>query len=84
MDHKLEYVAEMGDLEGQYANHYRVGHNALEFVIEFGQFYEGNKKPRFHTRIISNPVYAKQLLEILAESIETYESNFRPIRDEDA
>jgi len=76
--------SETGELEGQYANHYRVGYNAFEFVIEFGQFNEGNSTARFHTRIISNPIYAKQLLGLLAESIKTYENKFGAISDEEA
>jgi len=26
-----------GELEGRYANYFQVGHNAVEFVLDFGQ-----------------------------------------------
>ena len=84
MDRDDEYFPETGQLEGQYANHYRIGHNAFEFVIEFGQYYEGNREARFHTRIISNPIYAKKLLQLLSESIERYENRFGSISDDEA
>ena len=59
--------------DGCYANHFNVGHNAFEFVIDFGQFYEGQSQARMHTRIITAPVYAKQLLRIFTDSMEDFE-----------
>jgi len=76
-----EHEADTKELEGKYANHYRVGQNAFEFVIDFGQFYEENEQARFHTRIITSPAYAKELLVTLREAIETYEQNFGIIYD---
>jgi hypothetical protein len=32
-----------------------------------------------HTRIITSPAYAKTFLEVLRESLETYESVYGPI-----
>lgn len=69
------------ELEGRYANHFRVGHNAFEFVIDFGQFYKDHDSERFHTRVIVNPAYAKQLLTTLAGSIDDYEQLFGVIKD---
>lgn len=60
-------------LHGQYANFFKVGHNAAEFVIDLGQFYPDNGTARLHTRIITGPTYAKALLELLANSVEGYE-----------
>jgi hypothetical protein len=82
MDHEEDSSITDEELEGQYANHYRVGYNAFEFLIEFGQLYEGESKARFHTRIISNPIYIKELFKILRESIESYENHYGPINDE--
>ncbi|MGZ8157257.1 MAG: DUF3467 domain-containing protein [Methylobacter sp.] len=62
-------------LEGRYVNYFKVGHNAFEFVIDFGQFYSENQEPRMHTRIITSPFYAKALLETLRESVERYDMN---------
>ena len=67
---------EQPDLEGRYANYFEVGYNAFEFVINFGQLYEPTAEGRAHTRIITSPVYAKALVETLADSIKRYESSF--------
>ena len=65
-----------GQLEGRYANYFKVGQNAFEFLIDFGQFYPNGGNEYFHTRIISSPYYAKILLKILKESIDQYEQTF--------
>jgi Protein of unknown function (DUF3467) len=69
-------------IEGRYANHFQVGHNAFEFLLDFGQFYPESKKAQFHTRIVLGPPYAKALLEILQESISRYERTFATIPGE--
>jgi hypothetical protein len=74
--------SEKDKLEGKYANYYRVGYNAFEFIIEFSQVYQGEDGNYFHTRIISAPIYAKELLALLNESIKAYESSYGPILDE--
>lgn len=63
-------------LEGHYANYFQVGHNAFEFLLDFGQFYPESTGARFHTRIVTNPVYAKVLSETLRGSIDQYEQAF--------
>ena len=72
-----------GDLdegrEGRYANHFHIGHNAFEVVLQFGQFYEGNKQPVMHTKIVTNPAYAETLLQLLGQAMAQYESTFGPI-----
>ena len=47
-------------LDGRYANYFRIGHNACEFVLDFGQVYEAEYvESKLHTRIVTSPVYAK-------------------------
>jgi hypothetical protein len=65
--------------EGRYANYFNVGYNAFEVVLEFGQFYEGSREPRMHTRIVTGPAYAKALLDLLQSSLAQYEGTFGPI-----
>jgi len=65
--------------EGRYANHFSIGHNAFEVILQFGQFYEGNEKPVMHTTIVTSPAYAQRLLEVLSETVSQYESTFGPI-----
>ncbi len=69
-------------LEGRYANYFKVGHNAFEFLLDFGQYYQGADRGHLHTRIITNPSYAKALLETLHEAISQYETTFGQIRKE--
>lgn len=63
-------------LEGKYANYFKIGYNAFEFILDFGQFYSEGKEPKMHTRIILSPVYAKALSEMLRESVDGYEYSF--------
>lgn len=62
--------------EGRYANYFKVGHNAFEFVLDFGQSYSESKEPQLHTRIVTSPAYTKALLETLGESVEQYERTY--------
>ena len=68
-------------IEGKYANYFKVGHNALEFVLDFGQHYSENEEAELYTRIITSPCYAKELLETLRVSIEQYEKSFGIIKE---
>lgn len=68
--------------DGRYANHFSIGHNAYEVILQFGQYYEGNEKPVMHTTIVTSPAYAQRLLRLLTEAIAQYESSFGPISNE--
>jgi hypothetical protein len=70
-----------GPPEGRYANVFQVGHNAFEFVIDFGQANLPDSGSRYHTRIITGPAYAKVLYAVLRESVERYEAAFGTIPD---
>ena len=74
--HNLKSTCSERKLEGRYANYFKVGHNACEFVIDFGQHYGESRKAKLHTRVITNPTYAKAILVTLKESIEQYENKF--------
>jgi hypothetical protein len=80
MNQADESSQDAGELVGQYANYFKVGQNAYEFVLDFGQFYPESENANFHTRIITPPVYAKALLTILQESITQYEQTFGAIQ----
>jgi hypothetical protein len=71
-----------GTLEGRYANYFKVGHNAFEFLVDFGQFYPDSAEARFHTRVVAVPIYAKALLELLRNSIDQYERTFGTIPEQ--
>ena len=63
-------------LEGHYANYFEIGHNASEFVLDFGQRYPGNARISYPIRIVTGPVFAKALLMTLEESINRYEMTY--------
>jgi hypothetical protein len=69
------------DIRANYANYFEVGYNALEFVIDFGQLYEGNEAAALFMKIVTTPAYAKNLLRTLQESVEQYERAFGAIRE---
>jgi hypothetical protein len=66
----------VGTPEARYANVFTIGHNALEFVFDFGQRYSRDDTPSTHTRIVTNPSYARALLATLSEAIAEYERRF--------
>ena len=73
---KHEGAHEAHELEGRYANYFKVGYNAFEFVLDFGQHYAEGKGAQLHTRIVTGPSYAKELLKFLQDCVERYESDF--------
>jgi Protein of unknown function (DUF3467) len=81
MDHDNENSRDTSLLEGRYANYFEVGHNAFEFLLDFGQFYPDRQQARLYTRIITYPIYAKAMLKTLGESLERYEQTFGAIQD---
>lgn len=80
MSQEDEAADDIGETEGRYANYFKVGHNAFEFLLDFGQFYPESQRASFHTRIITSPIYAKALFEILRVSIDGYEQTFGAIQ----
>ena len=67
--------------EGRYSNYFKVGFNSFEFILDFGQAYEGAPGKLQHSRIITGPVYAKALAHLLLESLAAYEQNYGAIPD---
>lgn len=78
-DHNNRRSLTQKKIEGRYANYFKVGHNAFEFVIDFGQYYPEAEKAKVYTRIITSPFYVKYLYETLRESIRQYEKTFGTI-----
>ena len=72
-----------GDLlEGNYTNYFEVGHNAFEFLLDFGQLYFEGSEGRMHTRIVTSPVFAKRLAEVLNRSLFDYEHTHGRVPEE--
>jgi hypothetical protein len=64
---------EANQCEGKYANYFKVGQNSFEIILDFGQFYSEDQEAKLHTRIVTSPAYAKELLDVLRVSIEQHE-----------
>jgi hypothetical protein len=64
---------------GRYANSFNVGYNAFEFLLDCGQYFPDQGQQTPHTRIITSPVYALALLEVLSAALRNYERQFGPI-----
>ena len=63
--------------EGHYSNYFKVGFNSFEFILDFGQAYDGVAP--HHTRIVTGPAYAKALAHLLRDSLDAYERAYGPI-----
>ncbi len=74
---------DVGALTGRYSNCFQVGHNAFEVVIEAGQCYGEGDAARFHTRLVTSPAYARELLETLRAALERYEQTYGAIPQQD-
>jgi hypothetical protein len=81
MDNQGEEQEPEGPIVGSYANYFKVGHNAFEVLLDFGQCYPESDRARIHTRIVTSPTYAKALLRTLEESLQRYEQTFGVIEE---
>lgn len=64
--------------EGKYTNCFQIGHNAFEFLLEFGQSY-ADQKELMHTLLVTSPAFAAQLSQLLIQALSQYEARFGPI-----
>ena len=71
------------DTKGSYANYFEVGHTAFEFVMDFGELYAGAGTGVCHTRVVTSPIYAVALLDVLQKSVAEYEAKFGVIDREE-
>ena len=62
-------------LEGRYANYFEIGHNAFEFLLDFGQCYAEEPDGWMHTRIVTSPIFARRLADSLNQALAQYERN---------
>ena len=57
----------------RYSNYFEVGHNAYEFLVDFGQYQPDASEVVLHTRIAVGPALAKLLHGMLRNAIAEYE-----------
>jgi hypothetical protein len=63
---------------GQYANYFKVGYNAVEFVIDYGQFFNGDDETALCGRIITSPSYVRCLIDTLSDAMIDFERKHGP------
>jgi hypothetical protein len=64
----------MPKVEGSYTNYFQVGQNRVEFVLEFGVHYPDKQvEAEIHTRLITNPHYAKCFSDVLRDAIRQHQ-----------
>ena len=73
-----------GQLESRYVNYFEIGHNAFEFLLDFGQLYPEDREADIHTRIVVSPAYAKDLATVLHDAISQYEQSYGKLPDQTA
>jgi hypothetical protein len=64
-----------------YANYFEVGHNAFEFLIDFGQYQPEADAVIMHSRMATGPVHAKLLAGLLSDAVARFEAEHGPIAD---
>lgn len=72
--------------EGRYANFFKIGFNAQEFLIDFGQFTPGDEsanEERHLIRIVLVPFNMKRFLHLVQESVDSYQKTYSIIPDAD-
>jgi hypothetical protein len=65
----------------RYANYFEVGHNAYEFLIDFGQYQPESATVVLHTRLALGPTHAKMLAGMLGGAVARHEGDNGPIAE---
>lgn len=60
--------------DARYSDYFEVGHNPIEFLLDFGHAVLAPQVPRIHSRIVLAPTTAKHLLEVLQRAVGEYEA----------
>jgi len=66
--------------EARYSNYAEVGHNASEFVFDFGQGWVGEEPVRVYIRVVTSPDMAQELYKKLYDALIEYRDAFGDIR----
>ena len=65
--------------EGRYANYAEIGHNAYEFVFDFGQVWLDADPARVYVRVITSPETAQRFYGALDHALSAYRNAFGDI-----
>lgn len=68
-------------LLADYANYFEVGHNAFEFLIDFGQIDPQSGDVNINSRIAVGPTHAKLFSRLMEGAVAQFEDEFGAIPD---
>ena len=66
----------------EYANYFEVAHNAFEILIDCGQESQSERAPRIYLRIVTSPLAAQQLHDLLVRMLSDYADLLERLRHE--
>jgi hypothetical protein len=81
MDHEDIDRSSLG--KGEYANYFEVGHDFVAFYLDCGQVGVADQRTKVYNRIITSPIGAKRLVNVLWKALNEYSRRFGDIRDEE-
>ena len=65
----------------RYVNYFEVSHNAVEFLIDFGQYQPEAEAVSVHSRMACGPAHAKLLVHVLSNALFQFEAEHGVIAD---
>jgi len=68
-------------ITAEYANYFEVGHNAFEFLIDFGQIDPKSGDININSRLAVGPTHAKLFSRLMEGAVAQFEEQFGEIPD---
>ena len=65
----------------RYVNYFEVSHNAVEFLLDFGQYQPELEAVSVHSRMAFGPTHAKLLVAMLSRAMLEFESQHGAVAD---
>ena len=65
----------------RYVNYFEVSHNAVEFLLDFGQYQPEAEAVSVHSRMAFGPTHAKLLVAMLSRAMLEFEARHGAVTD---
>lgn len=65
----------------RYVNYFEVSHNAVEFLLDFGQYQPEAEAVSVHSRMAFGPTHAKLLVTMLSRAMVEFEARYGAVPD---
>jgi hypothetical protein len=65
----------------RYVNYFEVSHNAVEFLLDFGQYQPEAEAVSVHSRMAFGPTHAKLLVAMLSRAMQEFEQRYGVVPD---